>query len=182
MQIRTVYDNGFYRVELVQTRDGQRTRIVCADSVSVLIYNRTRDAVLLVRQPRVCAIRADNPEGLLTEVVAGRFDVKLGPKALALKEAREEAGVNVLEDQVELLNSGEPMYLSAGIITERVYLAYLKVDDSMVEQNERVFGEACEGERISRVWVPVEELPSYVCEDVRVFTLIQWFLRNKVGK
>lgn len=180
MSTRVAFDNGFCRVEILDTLVGERMRVVCTDSVNILVYDKSRDCVLLVRQPKAGAISRSNPRGMITETVAGRFDVSLGPRALAVKEAREEAGVEIREDQVELLNDGKPMYLSAGLFTERAYLAYVEVDSSNVEQTERVFGIVGEGERIRRIWVPVRDLESLVCEDARVFALVQWFLRNKV--
>ena len=105
-----------------------------------------------------------------------RFDVDLGVKALAVKEAKEEAGVKVTEDRIVVLNQGVPMALSAGILAERAYLCYVEVTEDDFEQEERSFGTDA-GEHVRRVWIPTEELEGYVCEDIRVWAFNQWFLR-----
>ncbi len=181
MNTREVY-RGFCTVELVQTTEGERTRVVSTDSVNVFIYDKTNDRILLVRQFRAPAIREDNPDGWHTGTVAGRFDVNLSPRALAVKEAYEEAGVTISEDQIELLNGGQPMFLSVGLFTERAYLTYAEVMAEMIDPVEKTFGVVDEGEQIKRIWVPANDLANYPCEDVRVFAMIQWFLRNKRRK
>lgn len=169
---RRVYD-GFCKVDIV----GGLEVVRVTDSVSILFYDATNDRVLLVRQPRPAIASADNPEGYITETVAGRFDKNLGVKALAVQEAKEEAGVEIEEDDVLLLNGGRPMALSAGIITEHAYLAFAELNPDRAEEEERIFGVESEGERISRVWVPTAQFLDgrYCCEDLRVFTLRLWF-------
>ena len=85
------YD-GFLKVYVVETPQGPREVVYATDSISILLYNPDEKYLLLVRQPRAPMISPDNPEGYLVELVAGRFDVELGAKALAVKEAAEEVG------------------------------------------------------------------------------------------
>ena len=175
---------GFFRVERITTDEGLvRDIVLSTDSVNLLVYDKSQDRVLLVKQVRESQIRDDNPAGFITETIAGRFDVDLGVKALAVKEAKEEAGVKVTEDRIVVLNQGVPMALSAGILAERAYLCYVEVTEEDFEQEERSFGTDA-GEHVRRVWIPVSELKDYVCEDVRVYGLIRMFqgvrFRNSV--
>ena len=117
--------------------------------------------------------------GSLTEVVAGRFDEKIGVKGLIVKEVKEEIGVTITEGQVSLLNEGKPLAMAPGILTERCYLAYAEVNSSMIEPN-RIFGLHEEGERIERIIVPVKDLYRVVYEDMKTFALINYFLRERV--
>lgn len=167
---------GFSKVYNVQTPDGWREVVRVTDSVCILLYDATNDRVLLVRQARAAMAASGNPQGYITEAVAGRFDKNLGPKALAIAEAEEEAGVGITEDEVLLFNGGKPMALSAGILTERSYLAFARVNPERMETEDRVFG-VDEGEKTSRVWIPAAEFLSdhYECEDVRVLTFKLWF-------
>jgi len=168
---------GFFRVERITTDEGLvRDVVLSTDSVNLLVYDKSQDRVLLVKQVRESQIRDDNPKGFITETIAGRFDVDLGVKALAVKEAKEEAGVKVTEDRIVVLNQGVPMALSAGILAERAYLCYVEVTEDDFEQEERSFGTDA-GEHVRRVWIPTEELEGYVCEDIRVWAFNQWFLR-----
>lgn len=171
--------DGFCQLEAVYTdqSDAPFEVLRTTDSVSVLLYDRLNDRVLLAKQSRVAMVRDDNPDGLIEEVVAGRFDLAIGARGLVVKEALEEVGVTLTEDEVFLLNDGLPMALSAGVLTERGYLAYAEIRPEQIETEERVFG-VDEHENITRVWVPVSELATRQYEDVRVFALVQWFLRK----
>lgn len=175
MKKTLVYD-GYFKVFEVDTDDGQRMCIETTDSVNVLLVELEARRVILTRQARVNMISPENPFGVTTETVAGRFDVALSPKALAVKEASEEAGAEITEEQVILVNDGIPMSLSAGAITERAYLAVVFLKPGQLESEERVFGVDA-GEHIRRVFLNFDELEDYVCDDVRVFALIQYLLR-----
>lgn len=172
--LRVIYD-GFAKLEEWFV-DGPETHLVlrATDSVAIMLHDIVNKRFLLVRQSRVAMIREDNPDRLITEAVAGRFDVLLGPKGLAVKESFEEAGVIITEDDVELLNFGLSMALSAGITTERSWLAYAAITPKHITGNETdVFGVPEEGERITRLWISENDLETFVAEDVRVLALVQ---------
>jgi len=176
MPTRTVH-KGFFQLDIVDTPDGKREVLRTNDSVSVLLYDEERNRVLLVRQPRAAMITPENPEGFITENVAGRFDVALSPTDLVIKEAWEEAGVRLNPDDVIIMNDGRPMAVSAGALTERSYLALAVIREGSYDPKERTFGAADEHERITRVWVPIADLERQGFEDVRVFALVQYLLR-----
>lgn len=162
------YD-GFVKVYRNET-----TEVVeSTDSVAFLVYVRDRDCVVLVTQTRKPMITEGNPEGVITEVPAGRFDVDLSAKELIAKEASEELGAAIRTDQVTLLNAGVPLAMCPGILTERQTLAYVEVDSSQLESAERVFGVDAD-ERITRGFVPVAEFVRTAFEDLKTFALQQW--------
>lgn len=111
-----------------------------------------------------------NPDGEMIELVAGRFDVKVGPKALFVKEAKEEVGAVITEDDVELLNEGRPLALSPGVLTERAYLAFVEIKESHLLPGES-FGVAEEGEVTNRLWMDENEFIAGPHADLRVYTL-----------
>jgi len=172
---RTVYE-GYFRVEIIETRFGEREVIRSTGSASILLYNRSKRYIVLIRQPRVSLMTAKNPEGLITETVAGSFDCGLGVKSLLVKEVQQEAGITIIEDAIELLNHGKPLAVSAGMTDDVCYLAFAEIDDDQVDPDDRVFGLATEGERIQRLMVSTDELLDYVCEDMRAYCLIQHLL------
>lgn len=170
--VETKYD-GFVKLEEHQV-PGLKFPIVvvrASDSVAGLLYDRTNHRVLVIRQSRVPMERTDNPTGAVVELVAGRFDVKLGPKALLVKEAKEEAGVTITEDDVRLLNDGVPLALSAGILTERCYLCYAEIAPDKIDEGDENRGVPEEGECISRIWIDADEFVKGPFECVRVLTL-----------
>ncbi len=140
------------------------------DSCSGLLYDRPRNRVLLVRQNRAPMVRDDNPDGSIVELVAGRFDRAVGPKALFVAEAKEEAGANITEEDVELLNGGRPMAPSPGILTERCTLAFVEIREEHLDAGE-TFGVAAEHEVTNREWMSVQGFLSGPHDDLRVYTL-----------
>lgn len=174
-----VLSAGFYPKELLHQGGRIYERIRASDSANVLVHDRTNDRILLVRQWRPGMVQDNRSDAMITETVAGRFDKDLHPRALLAKELLEEAGVRVSPGDITLLNLRKPMAVSAGSSTECAYLAHVEIHANQIEPEERVFGAEDEGEQIRRVWIPVKDLESYVCEDLRVFALIQWFLRKK---
>lgn len=164
--------------------DGPHPHLVLrsSDSVAILLHDVVNHRFLLVKQSRVAMIREDNPDGLITELIAGRFDVNLTPIELAIKESFEEAGAKILASQVELLNHGQPMALSAGISTERSWIAYAAITpDQLSGTDEAMFGLEEEGERIQRVWISESDLDTFVAEDVRVLALVQHMLNKRLS-
>ncbi len=153
------------------------------DSVAFLIVVRGAfgepSQVVLVRQYRPATTDPeDNPQGLITEVTAGRFDAALTIIELIAQEAGQEVGAKIRPDQVILINDGEPLYLSPGIITEKQILAVVVIDRDQIEDEERVFGNAAEGERINRVHRTVHEFIQGVHQDMKTFALATWLGAN----
>jgi len=171
---------GFCQVWKIPFGKGQRTVVESTDSLNLLVYVKDREQVLLLGQPRPGKLFLEGGDGESVANIAGRFDKGQNPVELAINEAKEEAGITIRPDQVEFLNNGSMMYLSPGLITERVILAYAEVAADQIDPNERTFGVEGEDEQTTRVWVTLDEFQTMVCDDVRLFTLREWFFRNKV--
>ncbi|NQV89622.1 MAG: hypothetical protein HQ488_04840 [Parcubacteria group bacterium] len=152
------------------------------DSVSCLLIDLEGDRVLLISQMHLTQMRDDNPTGVEIETVAGRFDVDLGPKALAVKEASEEAGAAMTEDAVVVLNGGRSMSLSAGILTERAFLSVARIDTAKVTGPDTGLGNPNEGEDISRLWMPISVFcdPTTIHDGVRTFAFAQWLRAERL--
>lgn len=148
----------------------------CMDAVAMLIYVPKLDSVIMISQSRPAAVRPDNPKGTVIEMPAGLFDRDIGVRGLVVAEAYEETGVVAREDEVILLNNEKPLYLSTGKLTERIYLAFLSVDITQVEEKDRVFGKEDEGEKITRMFVPVADLPHMQFDNAISMALVYWFL------
>ncbi|MFA6588603.1 MAG: NUDIX domain-containing protein [Patescibacteria group bacterium] len=166
------------------TTDGGRIRKVfqTSDSANVLIYIADKDQILLVRQQREAMARVGNPKGWIIESVAGRFDRKESVRRLLAREASEEVGGTIRPKDIVLLNNGAPLALSAGCLVEKAWLGYIAITSDQLEKTDRQYGLKEEGESITRVFLPVSGLENFTCEDVRVFALLQWFLRKIIGK
>ena len=175
-----VFDS-FVKVDRVITPAGDREIVLSRDAVAILLYHRHSDCIVLINQQRVAMITEENPEGMFTEVVAGLFDLEIGIKELMVKEVAEEAGISLTEEQIELVNNGMPLASTPGGNTERIYLGYAEISSEQIDTSRRVFGLKEEGERITRTFVPAEELESMTFHDMKTWTLVQWFLKSKKG-
>lgn len=109
------------------------------DAVCLLLYDQKQDAVVLVEQFRAGAIERESSPWLF-EIVAGVIELGEQPEAVAIREAKEEAGIELTEVRPILT-----CFPSPGGVSEQVYLYYAEVDARGVSG---VFGLASEQEDI----------------------------------
>jgi 8-oxo-dGTP pyrophosphatase MutT (NUDIX family) len=159
--------------EIVRTAAGRY-------SVGFLVHDPESDSVILVKQRRAAMICDVNPEGEVVEVPAGRCDRPESVKRAIAREAEEEIGAVVEEDQIEMLNSGEPLAMSPGIIDEMMYLAYIRLRPGQLSPD-RVFGVEEEGEFITRILVPADEAYAMVCVDMKTKALLLELMRRRIA-
>ena len=157
--------------------------VEASNSVAFLFADPIREVVLLISQCREAMVRRRNPEGQIVEVPAGRRDLRTSIKNLVVKEAREEVGKKISTRQVKLLNGGTPLALSPGILTERMYLAYVETDlRSCIKDSSLTYGLKAHGERIKRRVATFEELERMKFDDMKTFAIVQWFLKEQLKK
>ncbi|MFK7890590.1 MAG: NUDIX domain-containing protein [Granulosicoccus sp.] len=124
--------SGFYQIDSVSFQhdlfDGgstglvERELFVRGNVVGLLAYDPVADKVALIEQFRIGAMY-QHPHPWLTEIIAGMIDTDETPEAVAMREAREEAGL-VLK-QVQLIHH----YLaSPGSSNEEVFVYYAETD------------------------------------------------------
>ncbi len=173
-----VYD-GFAKVY----KDGIFEVVKVTDSIGVLIYDKTNDQFIFTKQIRRPMKKIYSPfgsdDGMTLEAPAGRFDKEIGVKQLIIAETKEEVGVTIIEEDVELINDGESLACAPGILTEKMFLAYVEVETESIEKGDRVFGLREEAELIMRVFVPVKDAQKMFFEDMKTFALVNWFFANK---
>lgn len=85
------------------------------DGATILLYNREKKSVVLIRQFRMPTYLNGNESGMLLEACAGLLD-DLAPEDCIRKEAMEETGYAI--EKVEKLFEA---YMSPGGVTERVH-------------------------------------------------------------
>lgn len=106
-----------------------RKRIDGHDAVVILMYNKTSDTVVLVKQfryPIFEKTKNDREPGYLLEVVAGKIDKGETPKATAVREIFEETGYVVKESELIGLSNG---FSSPGCMSTRVFNYAVVVTD-----------------------------------------------------
>ena len=179
----TVYD-GYCRVERLRLRhrlfaggmsaEIDREVVRRGHAVAVLPYDPVRDEVVLIEQFRIGAyVRADEP--WLVETVAGIVEDGEEHEAVARREAREEAGVELGE-----LVPVASYYASPGTMTEYVRIYCARVDATGASG---VHGLADEGEDIRVIALPLAEalvtLKERRIESGHTLIALQWLALNR---
>jgi GDP-mannose pyrophosphatase NudK len=117
------------------------------NGATILLYNRPKKTVLLIRQFRMPTYVNGNPTGMLLETCAGLLD-NYSPEDCIRKEAIEETGFAV--GKVDKLFEA---YMSPGSVTEIVHFFAAEYDESQ-RQNA---GGGVEDEDIDVLEVPFTE-------------------------
>ncbi|MDU2939874.1 MAG: GDP-mannose pyrophosphatase NudK [Enterobacteriaceae bacterium] len=95
------------------------------NGATILLYNRDKHTVVLIRQFRVATWVNGNADGRLIETCAGLLDDD-EPEACIRKEAIEETGYRVGE-----VRKVFQLYMSPGGVTEIVHFFIAEYDDSL---------------------------------------------------
>ncbi len=163
----SLYEGGMSR-ELV------RERVERLRAVAVLLYDPDLDRVVLIEQFRIGAMEQGAGAWLL-EIVGGMWEAEEPAPEVARKEAREEAGCEILE----LLPIGD-VWVSPGTASERVMLYCGRVDASGAEG---VHGLNHEGEDIKVVTMEFQQAMAALSQGrisaaTGIITL-QWLALNR---
>jgi ADP-ribose pyrophosphatase len=145
--------HGFFKINEYtlqhQQFSGQLTQIFNreiferGDAVVVMPYDIARDKVLLIEQFRAGALNNTESPWLL-EFIAGMFGVNESPEEVAIREAKEEANLNLSYQDLEPIIT---FYPSPGGTSEKLHLYLAKFDSSSVCSGE-VYGLPEENEDI----------------------------------
>lgn len=182
-KIQQLYD-GFFKVKLYDfdhaTFEGtvmssvKREVLERGHAVAVLPYDPIHNKLVMIEQLRIGALATKESPWLL-EVVAGMIDKEESKEQVAIREAEEEAGLNITR-LIPMLD-----YLSSpGGTDERLYL-YLGIVDSTGAEG--VYGLDCEQEDI-RVQVfdyqdALDLLQSGEIDNAATVICLQWLALNK---
>lgn len=141
------------------------------NGATVLLYNRHKQSVVLVRQFRVATWVNGNLDGMLIETCAGLLDDD-EPEACIRKEAIEETGY-----QVNNVRKVFQLYMSPGGVTEIVHFFIAEYDERL-RQND---GGGVEDEDIDVLELPftqaIEMIRSGEICDGKTVILLQ-YLQN----
>ncbi|MFP5595530.1 GDP-mannose pyrophosphatase NudK [Kluyvera sp. 142486] len=141
------------------------------NGATVLLYNRHKQSVVLVRQFRVATWVNGNLDGMLIETCAGLLDDD-EPEACIRKEAIEETGY-----QVSNVRKVFQLYMSPGGVTEIVHFFIAEYDERL-RQND---GGGVEDEDIDVLELPftqaIEMIRSGEICDGKTVILLQ-YLQN----
>ncbi|NQY86985.1 MAG: NUDIX domain-containing protein [Colwellia sp.] len=113
------------------------------DAVVVMLYDPKQDQLLLLEQFRAGVLRANDTPWML-EFVAGMFDDNESPIDVAIREAKEEANVELKPASIKLIMK---YFSSPGGTSECIHLYWATFDSTKVLSGS-VYGLADENEDI----------------------------------
>ena len=186
LRSRKTVHKGFYQIDSISfchdlhtggsTSDIQRELFVRENVVGVIAYDPSSDSVALLEQFRIGAMH-QSPDPWLIEIVAGMIDTDETPEQVAIREAREEAGLEL--DKLSLVSH----YLaSPGASTEEVFIYYAETDLSDVGGHH---GLAEEDEDIRVVIVPAEKafdmMDRRIIKNALSIIGLQWLKLHRAG-
>jgi GDP-mannose pyrophosphatase NudK len=163
-----------YVIEYVR-RDGRREEHVreildSGDGAAILLYNRDRRTIVLVRQFRLVTQLGGELDPFILECCAGLLD-NLDPTAAIIKEVREETGYHITE--VQSLYSA---YASPGIHMEKIHFFTASYDPS--HRLDMGGGSLDEQEEIEVIEYPWSAIPELLSSghiiDSKTIILLQW--------
>jgi ADP-ribose pyrophosphatase len=155
----------------------QRELFVRGDSVGVLLYDPTRDCVALAQQFRIGCL--NNPDGAwVWEVVAGMLKSGEDSLQVALREVREETGLQLSADQLQPITS---YFSSPGGTDERLEL-YCALCD-LPPEIEGTYGLAEESEdiriRIFATATVFDAMLAGTINNAATIIALQWLYINR---
>ena len=147
------------------------------DSVAVLIYHRSRDAFVLVKQFRP-PVYLKNQEGFTYELCAGIVDKELSLVDIAREEIEEETGYRVENSRLKKITS---FYTAVGFAGAKQELYYVEVDDADKVSE----GGGIDVEMIEVIYLPTQEARVFIYNEVLpktpgiMFAFMWWFYERK---
>ena len=146
------------------------------NGAAILLYNKSKETVILTRQFRLPTYLNGNKSGLLIEVCAGLLDED-NPEACIIRETEEETGYR-LPTVKKIFES----YMSPGAVTEILYLFVGEYDDSMKVSSGG--GIEDEHEEIDVIEIPFSQayvmIESGEIKDAKTIMLLQYAKINNL--
>lgn len=146
------------------------------NGATILLYNKSKNSVILTRQFRIPTYLNGNTTGMMIEACAGSVEDE-SPFENIIRETEEETGYHI--------NSPKKVfeaYMSPGAVTEIIYFFIAEYDESMKKSEGG--GEASEHEHIEVMELKFSEALRLVAsgeiKDAKTILLLQYAQINKL--
>ena len=140
------------------------------DGAGILLYNKKKNTVILIKQFRMPTYLNGNSDGFLVEICAGLLD-KDNPEDCIIREAEEEVGYRIKE-----VKKVYEAYSSPGVMTEKMHFFIGEYADDMKVNTGG--GLESEHEDIQVLEIPFDEairmLNHGEIQDTRTIVLLQY--------
>lgn len=147
------------------------------DSVSILLYHKEKNAILLVKQFRVPVYLNDKSQTFTYELCAGLVDKDKSLEEIAIEEIDEECGYKVNIQNIQKVTS---FFTNVGISGAKQHLYFANISDNMKIHN----GGGVNDEQIESYFLPVNSIDEFIFDESKAKTpglifSLYWFLKNK---
>ncbi|WP_022851674.1 NUDIX domain-containing protein [Limisalsivibrio acetivorans] len=180
MEFEPCPDSNYIKLHRVSyEQDGRRKSwdfIKVHDSVAVLLADKEREELILVRQFRPPVYMREGT-GITYELCAGITDKELPLEEIAREEILEETGYNVETEDIHKINS---FYTAVSFAGSRQTLFYAEVNDNLLQGE----GGGIGNEKIEVIRLPFSEIENFMFDETKpktpglLFALI-WFKRQR---
>jgi len=144
----------------------------------ILLYNKTKKTVVLIKQFRLPTLLHDSKDGFLIEIPAGLLDLD-NPEQCVIRETEEEVGIRL--KSVKKVYEG---FSSPGVLTEKMHFFVGEYTDDM--KVSKGGGLESETEDIEVLEMPFTEAVRMLNEgeivDTRTIVLLQYAIIHKLIK
>lgn len=133
------------------------------DSVAVMLYHKTKEAFLLVKQFRAPVYMNYKVHEFTYELCAGIIDKDTSLEQIACEEIFEECGFEVSVDSIEKITS---FFTNVGVSGGKQHLFYCQIDDNM-KKNE---GGGIHDEHIELEYLPLKDSKKFIYDESKAKT------------
>ena len=149
------------------------------DSVSVLLFDKDKDALILVKQFRL-PVYLKNGNGFTYELCAGICDKNMPEISIAKEEILEETGYEVKESDIEKITQ---TWASVGSSGAKQTIFYAEVSQKLKISK----GGGIDDEDIEIYELPVDKIEEFVFDETKAKTAgavfaLTWWLKTKKGE
>jgi len=133
------------------------------DSVSVLLYHKTKDAFLIVKQFRSAVFVNDNRHKVTYELCAGIIDKDLSLLQIVQEEIDEECGYAVELQNISKITS---FFTNVGVSGSKQYMYFATIDDTMKVHS----GGGINDEYIELEYIPLKNAKKFIFDETKAKT------------
>jgi len=149
------------------------------DSVSILLYHKTKDAFLIVKQFRPPVYIHNNDYPFTYELCAGIIDKNIPLTQIVQEEIDEECGYKVELNNISKISS---FFTNVGVSGAKQHLYFANIDESMKVHE----GGGINDEQIELEFIPVEKSKQFIYDEAKAKTpglifAFYWFYENNLS-
>lgn len=146
------------------------------NGATILLYNKSRQSVILTNQFRIPTYLNGNASGMMIEACAGVIDDE-SPTQTMIRETEEETGFHIT-NAIKVMEA----YMSPGAVTEILHFFVAEYEDEMKKSKGGGLASECEHIQVLEVTLKhaLEMVKSGEIKDAKTIMLLQFAVINQL--